>query len=124
MENALLLLDNDETLIYPTRSDLEIEISANVFDYNVYQRPFLKEFLETIKEDYKLAIWSSTSDDYLEEVIKQTILSYYQFEFVWGRSKATYCRNFEMDEERFDINHTDHYHFIKVLKKYKSWVFL
>lgn len=116
----MLILDIDETLIFASKPKLEIEEESSVFDYFVYQRPFLKDFLDSVNRDYRLAVWSSASDDYVVEVVKNTILCKYEFEFVWGRSKATYRRDFELDEMRVYGSHNDHYHYVKSLKKVKK----
>lgn len=116
----MLILDVDETLIYASKSKLTIEAAAKVAEYFIYERPFLKTFLDAVKADYKLAIWSSASDDYVLEVVKNTILVKYEFDFIWGRSKATYRRDFELDEQRIYGNHRDHYHYVKSLKKVRK----
>ena len=120
MEKALLILDIDETLIFATKDRLDYEEDSKVFDYFVYLRPMLKYFLDEVKTSFRLAIWSSASDDYVEKIIENTILKEYKFEFVWGRSKATYRRNFELDEMRTYGNSLDHYHYVKSLKKVRK----
>jgi len=120
LKKALLILDVDETLIYATKSKLSRDEDCKVFDYYVYERPNLATFLEHIKLDYMLAIWSSASDDYVDEVVSQTVLKTYEFEFVWGRSKATYRRNYEQDELRIYGSDSSHYHYVKSLKKVKK----
>jgi len=60
----------------------------------------LKHFIEEMQKYYQLALWSSASDDYVEKIVSNTFLKDYKFEFIWGRSKATYRRNFELDEMR------------------------
>jgi len=120
LDKALLILDIDETLIYATKSKLSKDEDCKVFEYYVYERPNLKSFLEQVKLDYNLAIWSSASDDYVNEIVQQTILKKHDFEFIWGRSKATYRRNFEQDELRIYGNNSSHYHYVKSLKKVKK----
>lgn len=120
MTKALLILDVDETLIYATKSKLARAEHCQVYDYFVYERPNLEMFLEQIKLDFNLAIWSSASDEYVIEIVKNTILANYKFEFIWGRSKATYRRNKERDEQRIYGSHSSHYHYVKSLKKVKK----
>jgi len=120
LEKALLILDIDETLIHATSTQLNIQETCVVFDYFIYSRPYLREFLDSISQYYKLALWSSASDDYVEKVVENTILKEYYFEFTWGRSKATFRRNYEMDELRTYGNTQDHYHYVKSLKKVKK----
>lgn len=117
MSKPLLILDIDETLIHATDKQLDRAADCKVFDYNVYVRPHLKSFMDRVSESYQMALWSSASDDYVEEVVKKTILSEYSYEFVWGRSRATYRRNRERDEIRNYSSHNAHYHYVKPLKK-------
>ena len=91
-----------------------------IFDYYVYERPYLIQFLNQVKLDYNLAIWSSAGDDYVEEIIRQTRLNKYEFKFVWGRSKATYRINFEQDDFQDYRADYSHYHYVKPLKKVKK----
>ncbi len=58
-EKTLLILDVDETLIHATDKELNQKVDFKIFDYYVYKRPFLDEFLEEVKTDFQMAIWSS-----------------------------------------------------------------
>lgn len=71
MDKALLILDLDETLIYASKTRLSRDAACSVFDYKLYERPSLKTFMDQVSIAYNLAIWSSASDDYVDEVIKQ-----------------------------------------------------
>lgn len=113
-EKILLILDLDETLIHATKTELETAPDFQVFGYNIYIRPFLLEFLNQMQKDFHLAIWSSASDTYVQEVVKRIIPSEISVAFVWGRSRCTPRRVFEGDEL------LDHYHYIKPLKKVKK----
>ncbi|MEO0790655.1 MAG: HAD family hydrolase, partial [Bacteroidota bacterium] len=97
-EKILLILDVDETLIHATEKELSQKVDFKIFNYNVYKRPFLDEFLEEVKSNFLLAIWSSASDDYVEEITKRIIPKEIKLEFVWGRSRCTYRRNLRIDE--------------------------
>lgn len=119
-EKILLILDVDETLIHATDKALDQKADFKVFNYHVYERPFLKEFFEAIKNDFLLAIWSSASDDYVEEIVKRIIPEEIELEFIWGRSRCTYRRNLQIDEYGYyDDDVRNHYHYIKPLKKVK-----
>ncbi len=119
-KKILLILDVDETLIHATDRELNQKADFKVFNYHVYERPFLKEFLEAVKNDFILAIWSSASDDYVEEIVKRIIPEPIELEFIWGRSRCTYRRNLQIDEHGYyDDDVRNHYHYIKPLKKVK-----
>ena len=117
----LLILDVDETLIYATEKKLDRNSDFEIFGYNIYKRPFLDEFLNAIKDDFLIAIWSSASDEYVNEIIKQIIPNDVSLEFIWGRSHCTYKRNIQTDEYGYyDSEIDNHYHYIKPLKKLKK----
>ena len=119
-EKILLILDIDETLIHTTDKELHQKVDFKIFDYNVYKRPFLDEFLEEIRSEFIIAIWSSASDDYVEAITKKIIPKEIKLEFVWGRSRCTYRRNFQIDEYgHYNNGFLNHYHYIKPLKKVK-----
>ena len=117
-DKTLLILDVDETLIHATDKVLSLPIDFKVFNYNVYKRPFLDEFLVAIKNHFLLALWSSASDDYVIEIANQIIPKEMSLEFIWGRSRCTYQYNSQ--EELLNEEIQDHYHYIKPLKKLKK----
>ena len=119
-EKTLLILDVDETLIHATQQKLEQKEDFKLFHYYVYKRPYLLEFLKSVKEDFLLAIWSSASDDYVAAIIQKIIPNDIPLEFVWGGSRCTYRRNYRLDEDRFYTHDGNlHYRSFKILKKVK-----
>lgn len=119
-EKILLILDLDETLIFATQKELAQKADFEVFGYHVYKRPYLEEFIEKIKDDFLLAIWSSASDDYVKAITQQIIPKEIELEFVWGRSRCTYKKNVQIDEYGYyNDDYQSHYHYIKSLKKVK-----
>jgi carboxy-terminal domain RNA polymerase II polypeptide A small phosphatase len=118
-QKKLLILDLDETIIHATRTELSREPDFMVFDYFVYKRPHLDTFLAMCSEIYQLAIWSSASDGYVEEVVKKIIPPTITLEFVWGRSKCT--PKYPTEEDYFrDSYDNQHYYYTKQLKKIKK----
>ncbi len=70
MEKLLVILDLDETLIHANpialeRQDWDFEYES----YKVYKRPFLDEFLKELPKHFKVAVWSSASDDYVQYIV-------------------------------------------------------
>ncbi|MFK7937134.1 MAG: NIF family HAD-type phosphatase [Saprospiraceae bacterium] len=116
-DKILLILDLDETLIFATEQQLERKADFIVFDYYVYKRPYLDEFLAYAQTNFIVAIWSSASDDYVMEIVKNIIPTDYPLAFVWGNSRCTYRRNFYRDEGYIFNDSNRHYHFVKPLKK-------
>jgi len=113
-EKILLILDLDETLIHATETKLSIAPDFQYSEYFVYKRPYLIEFLNEVSKYYKLAVWSSADDEYVNNIVKLIKPAGLEFEFVWARSRCTLKRDYELDD----------YVRIKRLKKVKKRGFL
>jgi len=119
-EKILLILDLDETLIHATSKKLERDAEFIIFDYHVYCRPYLESFLLEMNKYFKLAVWSSASDDYVEKVVENIFSKDIDLEFVWGRSHCTPKRLLHIDEYgNYENSYPSHYNYIKRLKKLK-----
>lgn len=103
----LLILDIDETLLYASETGLEQEPDCRVGPYSVYVRPNLLEFLQCCNEHFRLAIWSSSSADYLSAIVTAIIPDEMKLEFVWSRERCI---------QRFDGELHETY-YVKDLKK-------
>ncbi|PHR97208.1 MAG: hypothetical protein COA78_27880 [Blastopirellula sp.] len=108
-DKTLLILDMDETLIHASEKRLEPTLDCKVGPYFVYRRPFLDNFLLKCQQGFRLAVWSSSSADYLQAVLQATIPSEIKFEFAWSRERCT---------QRFD-GEWQQYYYLKDLKKIK-----
>lgn len=97
-EKILLILDLDETLIHATEKKLEIEPDFQYAEYYVYKRPNLVEFLTEMSQYFKLAIWSSADDKYVNDVVELIKPTELELEFVWARSRCTVRRHYELDK--------------------------
>lgn len=100
--DKLLILDLDETLIHATEKKLDITEDFKFENFFVYKRPFLDIFLEKVSRLYKIGIWSSGDDDYVEDIVKHIKPNTVNFEFLWGRSKCTPRRDFDSDVYYFE----------------------
>ena len=98
----LLVLDLDETLIHSSLSKLSYEEDFSFDDYFVYKRPLVERFLVTIASHYKLAIWSSAGDIYVQTIAERIKPKEIDFEFVWGRSRCTLKRDMETDTYEYE----------------------
>ena len=105
----LLVLDLDETLVHATTTRLEREPDFAVGSYSVYKRPGLVEFLNSVAENYRVAVWTSSNELYAEAIVARVFPEGISLEFVWSRSRCTPRRNFS----------TDSYDWLKDLKKLK-----
>ncbi|MBN1996486.1 HAD family hydrolase [candidate division KSB1 bacterium] len=106
----LLILDLDETLISAHETALEIPPDFTVCEiYHVYRRPYLNQFLEFCFSNYKVAVWTTASEDYAEQVVENIFPEPDGLQFIWARKRCTFRRNPERD----------YYYWIKDLKKVK-----
>lgn len=112
LENRkLLILDLDETLIFSSDNELKFaEEDFSVGHFSVYKRPFLKDFLNYCKANFRVAIWTSASKEYAEVVAENILEPSYPLEFLWSRDRCT--RKF--DEFDYSVE------WIKNLKKVKK----
>jgi TFIIF-interacting CTD phosphatase-like protein len=105
----LLILDLDETLIYATEEPLGRSHDFTIGPYSVYRRPFLSEFLTSCSACFRLAVWSSASDDYVHTIVETIMPPGIEIAFVWGRNRCV---------RRYDPELYEDY-FVKDLKKVK-----
>lgn len=118
--DILVILDIDETLVYSTKTKLDIDHDFKLGDYFVYKRPYLDDFIDFVFHNFSLAIWSSATDDYVREITEKLGLED-KAVFCWARSKATFKSQFLgdlIDEEIIESD--DHQYYIKRLKKVKK----
>ena len=115
MKKILTVLDIDETLVYATSSPKDDHWDFEVHHYRVYKRPYLTEFLEGLMKDFRVAVWSSASDDYVKRIFPID----YPLEFVWGRSRCTYRIDYHQMELTGYHDAYKHYHYVKRLSKLK-----
>jgi len=106
-ERKLLILDLDETLIYATEKKPEREADFIVGQYFVYKRPFLEPFLEFCFERFEVAIWTTATKLYAEEILRKIVKNHQKLKFLWTRERCTYF---------FDAEARDHY-FVKRMSK-------
>jgi carboxy-terminal domain RNA polymerase II polypeptide A small phosphatase len=105
----LVILDLDETLVRATGNPTLDPPDFTLDGFRVRRRPRLAEFLCVVATFADVAVWSSGSDSYVEEIVRQIAPADIAFRFVWGRSRCT---------RRFDHEHMEEY-WVKDLKKVK-----
>jgi RNA polymerase II subunit A small phosphatase-like protein len=114
----LLILDLDETLIHASPVAVGPKADFQVFHYFVYRRPGLADFLATCARHFRLAIWSSASDDYVRAVVAQILPAGVALEFAWGRSRCTPFTTPQIDDDGYyNLDGPSHYEYAKRLKK-------
>lgn len=118
-DKLLLILDLDETLIHAREEPLGRAADFQVFGYHVYRRPHLERFLRECAADFRLAVWSSASDDYVAEVVKRIVPPELSLEFVWGRSRCTLSLDTRRVQEEGFMDPSSHFNYAKKLHKLK-----
>ena len=108
-QKPLLILDLDETLIFGSERPLHRDADFRVGPFYLYKRPYVDEFLTSVARAYDVAIWSSASEDYVEEIARNLVRNIDEWKFVWARARCIP----RMNSETFEIN------FIKDLRKVK-----
>lgn len=108
-QTILLILDIDETLLHATVQPLGHSPDCRIGPYVVYLRPYFTEFLEETSQLFKLALWSSSSPDYVQAIVSQIIPASVSLEFAWSRGRCI---------TRFDPEWQSYY-YVKDLRKVK-----
>ena len=115
MNKPLVILDVDQTLIFASKVRLNRQHDFEVFDYFVYKRPNLIEFITRLDQSYEIAIWSSAGNDYVNSIIEQLELTI-EIQFIWGRNEATQKRQLN---DYYETGNDTEYYYVKPLKKVK-----
>lgn len=109
-DRKLLVLDLDETLIHATESRLDRDGDFQLFDYHVYRRPHLEDFLTFAFATFDVGVWTSSGDKYARAVVAE-VFKVGQPAFLFSSLKCTQRRDFN----------TGSYVPVKRLSKLKSW---
>ena len=84
----LLILDLDETLVHAVDAALATPHDFIAGPFLVYKRPFLDDFIRTVAGGFQLAVWSSSSSDYVAAITTQIIPDNVSLEFEWSRTRC------------------------------------
>jgi hypothetical protein len=109
LPRLLVVLDLDETLIRAEADSPVVPGDFVVGRYRVRRRPFAAGFIRGVGEFADIGIWSSGTDDYVAEVVREIMPSGVPVRFQWGRSRCT---------RRYDCERNEEY-WLKDLKKIK-----
>lgn len=108
-QRALLVLDVDETLLHAAEAEPMTPFDFRCGRYYVTLRPHLNKFLLACGKAFQLAVWSSSSADYLHAVLERAIPPDTALKFVWSRQRCVQCFDPEWHRQ----------YFVKDLKKVK-----
>lgn len=110
MKDALLIiLDIDETMVFSTLNPLSRIQDFMVDHYYVYRRPYLGDLILFCLDNFRIAVWSSSSSAYAEAMVNHIFPSPEKLEFIWSREQCT---------QRIDPE-TGQRYWLKNLKKVK-----
>ena len=109
VDRPLLILDLDETLIFATDQSVETSCDCTAGPYRVYKRPFVEQFLGTVRPAFDLAIWSSSTADYVATIVRAVFPAEIILTFQWSRLRCTHRYHPERQES----------YWVKDLKKVK-----
>lgn len=108
-KRILLILDLDETLVFSDTQSLERREDFKIDGYYVYKRPELNPFLKFCFINFDVAVWTSSTSDYADLVIKNIFPKPNKVKFIWCRERCT---------QRFNRDSAEYY-WVKDLKKVK-----
>ena len=89
MNRKLIILDLDETLVHGKENPHDDKYHFKTEKYHVYKRPHVTEFLEFCKDHFKVAVWTSSGEEYASDVVCNVFGNEYPLEFLWSRRKCT-----------------------------------
>lgn len=84
----LAVFDLDETLVHATEVPLPYPHSFRVGSYFVYVRPFAAELIRASASWFDVAVWSSSSERYVEAVTAELFGTKFPVKFSWSVSKC------------------------------------
>ncbi len=99
MDQPLLILDLDETLVYGTLIPLDRPPDLMVDVYGIYRRPHFEQFIASVCPLFRLALWSAASRSYAAAVANYLFPPEVRLEFLWCRERCTHCHDPETHEE-------------------------
>lgn len=95
----ILILDLDETLIHSTTEyqllndfDFKIEFE-NDTTFFVRKRPNLDVFLKYVFNNFKVAIWTASTEKYAKSILEKCNVNVSNLEFLWTREKCIIVDN-------------------------------
>jgi RNA polymerase II subunit A small phosphatase-like protein len=110
MSRRLVIFDLDETLVHATDTRLPFEPDFEVPPFFVYQRPYVHELLSFAAQRFDLAVWSSSSAEYVAAVTAKLFGATYPLKFAWAVERCV-----QREDPR-----TNGYVYIKDLRKVQS----
>ncbi|MCH8622792.1 HAD family hydrolase [Undibacterium sp. TS12] len=109
MQRRLVVFDLDETLVHATEHALSRPAEFEITPYLIYQRPFVADMLAELATDFDLAVWSSSSQVYVDAIVSRIFR--HPLKFAWSVKRCI---------QRVDVR-TNSYVYIKDLRKIRGY---
>jgi len=86
-----LLMQRSFTPLEPSKNGYKIEHDAKVGNFYVYNRPYMKEFIDFLHENFTVGVWSSATEYNARMLVRHLWgkKKEKQLAFVWGQEKCT-----------------------------------
>ena len=88
-EEKLIILDIDETLLHAATSPLGIGVDHKTARTFIYKRPHVDEFLNFCGKHFRVAVWTTASAAFAEEIFSRVFKLNYALEFLWSASHCS-----------------------------------
>lgn len=86
----LVILDLDETLIHTSVAPRQNQIAIRQFaNYWLYERPYVHAFIKFCLANFRVAVWTSSSERYAQAITAHLFEHPEQLEFIWSRQHCT-----------------------------------
>lgn len=93
----LLILDLDETLIHSAFEPLDRPADFNIGPYHTYVRPGAREFIAFCWTHFRVAVWTSSTEEYAQVIVGELFGSDPRLEFFWTRERCTEALHVERE---------------------------
>jgi len=88
MNDTLLILDLDETLFHACEQTLPVAHDFIVDKYRVHKRPHVSEFIAFCRARFRMAVWTSATEDYANAIVDELFGAPHDLAFLWHREQC------------------------------------
>jgi len=88
MNDTLLILDLDETLFHASEKPLTVPHDFVVDKYRVHKRPHVAEFIDFCRSRFRMAVWTSATEDYANAMVDELFAVPHGLAFLWHREQC------------------------------------
>ena len=88
-ERKLVVLDIDETLLHASTTELDQPLDYRATRTFVYKRPHVDQFLRYCLQNYRVAVWTTASAQFAQEIFSEVFPIARELEFIWSFEHCT-----------------------------------